>query len=114
MERLANRYQTSAQQDIENAEQKFKDLIVDRNVEEENPGKREMKRRVSGNLDGKGLVNGIIMSEVLGSPRAKQPYRSIVQKKKIKNHIYILISIDMLIRIFLCLKRILFGSFLSF
>lgn len=82
MERLANRYQTSAQQDIENAEQKFKDLIVDRNVEEENPGKREMKRRVSGNLDGKGLVNGIIMSEVLGSPRAKQPYRSIVQKRK--------------------------------
>lgn len=82
MERLANRYQTSSRDDIESAEQKFKDLIVDRNVEEENPGKREMKRRVSRNLDGKGLVNGIIMAEVLGSSRAKQPYRSIVQKRK--------------------------------
>ncbi|GGP12660.1 hypothetical protein [Oceanobacillus neutriphilus] len=81
MERLANRYQTSSQ-DLENAEQKFKDLMVNRNVEEVNPGKREMKRRISGNLDGKGLVNGIIMAEVLGSPRAKQPYRSIVQKRK--------------------------------
>ncbi|GIO23096.1 hypothetical protein [Oceanobacillus sp. J11TS1] len=82
MERLANRYQTASQGDSENIEHTFKDLIVERNAEEENPGKQEMKKRVSQNLDGKGLVNGIIMAEVLGSPRAKKPYRSIVQRRK--------------------------------
>ncbi|CEI84180.1 hypothetical protein BN997_04123 [Oceanobacillus oncorhynchi] len=82
MERMTNRYQTSSQEDVEDAKQNFKDLIVDRKDEADSPGKNEMKKRVSGNLDGKGLVNGIIMAEVLGPPRAKQPYRSIVQRRK--------------------------------
>ncbi|MDM8099378.1 MULTISPECIES: hypothetical protein [Oceanobacillus] len=82
MERMTNRYQTSSQEDVKDAKQNFKDLIVDRKGEADSPGKNEMKKRVSGNLDGKGLVNGIIMAEVLGPPRAKQPYRSIVQRRK--------------------------------
>ncbi|MFD1412809.1 hypothetical protein [Oceanobacillus jeddahense] len=82
MERMTNRYQTASQEDVEDAKQNFKDLIVDRKDEGDNPGKNEMKKRVSGNLDGKGLVNGVIMAEVLGPPRAKQPYRSIVQRRK--------------------------------
>lgn len=81
MERLANRYQTASQGDIENLDHTFKDLIVERKEEKANPGKREMQKRVSQNLDGKGLVNGIIMAEVLGSPRAKKPYKSILQKR---------------------------------
>ncbi|MFD1066359.1 hypothetical protein [Oceanobacillus locisalsi] len=82
MERMADRYQTSSQEDLEDAEQNFKGLKVERKSEENAPGRAEMKRRVSGNLEGKGLVNGIIMAEVLGSPRAKKPYRSIIQKRK--------------------------------
>lgn len=82
MERMANRYQTSSQENLEDVEQNFNDLKVDRKSEENAPGRTEMKKRVSGNLDGKGLVNGIIMAEVLGSPRAKKPYRSIVQRRK--------------------------------
>ncbi|WP_152656252.1 hypothetical protein [Oceanobacillus sp. CFH 90083] len=82
MERLADRYRTSSQKDMENVEQRFKDLMIDRKGEEDNPGKAEMKKRVSGNLDGRGLVNGIIMAEVLGSPRAKKPYQSIIQRRK--------------------------------
>lgn len=82
MERLRSRYQTASRGDLEDLADKFKDLVVERQNEEESLGKREMKKRVSGNLDGKGLVNGIIMAEVLGAPRAKKPYRNAIQARK--------------------------------
>ncbi|RDW19232.1 hypothetical protein CWR48_09315 [Oceanobacillus arenosus] len=40
------------------------------------------KKQIRTNLTRKGLVNGIIMSEVLGSPRARKPYQSIVEQRK--------------------------------
>ncbi|MDY0405533.1 hypothetical protein P5G51_009095 [Virgibacillus sp. 179-BFC.A HS] len=42
--------------------------------------KKQMKKRITGN----GLVGGIIMSEVLGSPRAMKPYRSVVARRQQK------------------------------
>ncbi|WP_077327053.1 hypothetical protein [Virgibacillus siamensis] len=43
---------------------------------------KEFKKRISNNLNKKGLVNGIIMAEILGKPRAMQPYRSIISKRR--------------------------------
>ncbi|WP_174613848.1 hypothetical protein [Virgibacillus ihumii] len=43
---------------------------------------KQFKKRVRSNLNKKGLVNGIIMSEVLGKPRAMKPYNSVSSKKR--------------------------------
>ncbi|WP_010650932.1 hypothetical protein [Oceanobacillus massiliensis] len=43
--------------------------------------KEKMKRQVVDNISAKGLVNGVMMSEILGAPRAKKPYRSILQDR---------------------------------
>ncbi|MFD1363016.1 hypothetical protein [Lentibacillus salinarum] len=43
---------------------------------------QKMKRQMNHNLTRTGLVNGVIMSEVLGQPRAIKPYRSIVAQRK--------------------------------
>lgn len=45
---------------------------------------KTLKKQMSGNITSKGLVNGIIMSEVLGPPRARKPYRSIIEERYIK------------------------------
>ncbi|ASN05191.1 hypothetical protein [Virgibacillus necropolis] len=41
-----------------------------------------MRKQISNNLSKQGLVNGIIMSEVLGPPRAKRPYRSVLTERR--------------------------------
>ncbi|MFZ3578647.1 hypothetical protein [Virgibacillus sp. DJP39] len=41
-----------------------------------------LKKQVSNNLSKQGLVNGVIMSEVLGAPRAKKPYKSIASERR--------------------------------
>ncbi|WP_404453054.1 hypothetical protein LG329_02755 [Virgibacillus necropolis] len=42
----------------------------------------QMKKQIKGNLSKQGLVSGIIMSEVLGPPRAKKPYRSVLTDRR--------------------------------
>jgi len=46
-----------------------------------NFAKTAMQKRVQNNLNRKGVVDGVIMSEVLGSPRARKPFRSVVAKR---------------------------------
>lgn len=43
-----------------------------------NQFKKDMKR----NLTKQGLVDSIVMAEVLGAPRARKPYRSIIYERK--------------------------------
>ncbi|MEN1969360.1 hypothetical protein WMZ97_14945 [Lentibacillus sp. N15] len=47
-----------------------------------NENKTAMKNQVRKNLNRKGLVDGIVMAEVLGPPRARKPYRSITSQRK--------------------------------
>ncbi|QKY69493.1 hypothetical protein [Lentibacillus sp. CBA3610] len=62
------------------------DAIMDHNTRE--PGndlsieKKRMKKQMNRNLTRSGLINGVIMSEVLGQPRAVRPYRSIIAERK--------------------------------
>lgn len=44
--------------------------------------RHNMKRQMNSNLTRTGVINGVIMSEVLGQPRAVKPYRSIVSQRK--------------------------------
>lgn len=43
---------------------------------------REFKREFKKSLSRKGLINSVIMSEVLGPPRARNPYKSVISKRK--------------------------------
>lgn len=44
--------------------------------------KSRMKREIKQDLSKHGLVNNVIMSEVLGPPRAFKPYRSVTAERK--------------------------------
>ncbi|UJL44878.1 hypothetical protein KFZ58_10600 [Virgibacillus sp. NKC19-16] len=73
--RLANQLRTETKDAMEKLPH---DGIIGNTLREpnkENSGNQEnLKRQIKRNLGKTGLVNGIIMSEVLGSPRAKKPY----------------------------------------
>jgi signal recognition particle GTPase len=80
MEKLADRFNTRAnealdevQEGVSTARSIFQEAAkVDLSKEQE-----QIKQGVSQSLRGKGLINGIIMSEVLGPPRARKPSRSV-------------------------------------
>lgn len=46
--------------------------------------KSRLKREIRHNLSKQGLVNNIIMSEVLGPPRATKPYKSVTAERRKK------------------------------
>src|SRR5699024_2353279 len=51
-------------------------------VKNEKRKKSDFEKQFKGHLTKKGLANSIIMAEVLGPPRSKQPYESIVMKRR--------------------------------
>lgn len=42
---------------------------------------KKFKKQFKGSLTSKGLVNSVVMAEVLGAPRATNPYQSIIDKR---------------------------------
>lgn len=84
-DRLADRMNTATQQAID---ERKHDAILNENDNDNQSDKelsveqKRFKRRIKNNLNQKGLVNSVIMAEVLGSPRAKKPYQSIVQQRR--------------------------------
>ena len=43
---------------------------------------QKFKRKVKSGLTKEGLLNSIVMAEVLGPPRAKKPYKSVIEERK--------------------------------
>ncbi|TMN20998.1 hypothetical protein [Lentibacillus cibarius] len=43
---------------------------------------QKLKKQMVNNLNRTGLANGVIMSEVLGQPRARKPYQSVIAQRK--------------------------------
>lgn len=60
--------------------------ILRSTVKKSNSGKVKrpyaFKSQIQANLTRDGLVDSIIMAEVLGPPRATKPYRSVIQERK--------------------------------
>lgn len=80
-----NRGMERSETKIEMDKRKYESLITsERNVSDKglSAEQKQFKRRVRGNLNEKGLVNGIVMSEVLGKPRAMKPYKSVISKRR--------------------------------
>ncbi|MEC5422215.1 hypothetical protein QGM71_01745 [Virgibacillus sp. C22-A2] len=85
MERLADQYNSSTE--IKQGMDKLSsNAITDDNslepINELSTKQKKLKRQIGKNLNKNGLVNGIIMAEVLGSPRALKPYRSVITNRR--------------------------------
>lgn len=86
MERLADQFQTETKERVDeltenvDMESALKEIQTDNSQQE----KQQLKRQMRDNLKGKGLMSGIIMSEVLGPPRAIKPYRNVIHERKRK------------------------------
>ncbi|WP_067727375.1 hypothetical protein [Oceanobacillus damuensis] len=81
MERLANKYNTVTDSIEDLTSQSSRGSNLKEPKRESTIQKQKMKKQVVGNFEAKGLVNGIIMSELLGSPRAKKPYKTVIQDR---------------------------------
>ncbi|AUJ26230.1 MULTISPECIES: hypothetical protein [Virgibacillus] len=81
MEQLAEQMGADLQEPLEDLAQQVQSVQSQRQATEGHLQKQKMKRQVANNFTREGLINGIIMSEVLGKPRGKKPYRSAVSEQ---------------------------------
>jgi membrane-associated HD superfamily phosphohydrolase len=85
MEKLADRFNTRANEklgEIQDDISKGKSVLQEVSKADLSKEQEQIKRGVSQSLRGKGLINGIIMAEVLGPARARKPYRSVVADRR--------------------------------
>ncbi|ALX48121.1 hypothetical protein [Lentibacillus amyloliquefaciens] len=80
---LAERMNTAGK---EQAEKRGHDAILRHNTRDSGNDlsleRKRAKKQMRNNLTRTGMINGVIMSEVLGQPRAVKPYRSIIAERK--------------------------------
>lgn len=85
MERLMKQFNVEEDQvtedSIENQAQSVRSLGKRTQVSE-TLKQKDFKKRMKDNTTKKGLLNGVIMAEVLGPPRAQKPYRSVIQDRQ--------------------------------
>ncbi|WP_156291107.1 hypothetical protein [Oceanobacillus salinisoli] len=86
MERLADQLKTTTRDTIKNISEQYNTseetiLQPKNNLTKE---QAQLKKEINTSLNQKGLIQGIIMSEVLGAPRGRKPYRSVIEERKIK------------------------------
>lgn len=87
MDKLASRFNTKTNEAIDEVREDIsttKSVLLERDKTELSKEQKQIKRGVTQSLEGKGLINGIIMAEVLGPARARKPYRSVVAERKNK------------------------------
>src|SRR5690625_1456422 len=85
MEKLADRFNTRANEKLDEVQDdisKGKSVLQEVSKADLSKEQEQIKRGVSQSLRGKGLINGIIMAEVLGPARARKPYRSVVADRR--------------------------------
>lgn len=85
MDQLVQQVETSFMENVDEFSSSAHSTTLKRSLKSQPKSdqlRTKMKRQVSSNLTQKGLVNGIIMAEVLGPPRAKKPYRSVLAERR--------------------------------
>jgi hypothetical protein len=84
MNQLANKYKTNTSQVTTQDKVSHKAFIGGR---ARNPKQDHLhtahgfKKQMKNNMGRKGLINSIVMAEVIGPPRAKKPYKSIIDRR---------------------------------
>jgi hypothetical protein len=89
VERLKERMNTGTNVSLESLSDQdlsigptIQDAIKHHSLQDKNVKKEQFKKDVKTGLNYKGLVNGIIMSEVLGPPRARKSFRSVAADRR--------------------------------
>ncbi|MGX4669629.1 hypothetical protein JNUCC74_10510 [Cerasibacillus sp. JNUCC 74] len=85
MDQLVQQVETSFMENVDEFSSSAHSTTLNRSLKSKPKSdqlRTKMKRQVSSNLTQKGLVNGIIMAEVFGPPRAKKPYRSVLAERR--------------------------------
>lgn len=93
MEQLKSRLNTGTNVYMEEVNQQdmtlgkgIQDAIKHQTTNKNKQAKEQFKKEVKTGLNHSGIVNGIIMSEVLGPPRARKPYQNVVVERKRQLH----------------------------
>ncbi|WP_010097043.1 hypothetical protein [Ornithinibacillus scapharcae] len=63
----------------------IKDEIKNHSTSKLNENQIKFRKEVKSGLNRKGLVQGVIMSEVLGQPRARKPYNTVISDRRKRN-----------------------------
>lgn len=84
LKQLAGRMVTDTKQTLEELPHKANiGSSVKRSKPTVNSGRhQDFKKQIKGNLTRNGLVDSVVMAEVLGPPRATKPYRSVIQERR--------------------------------
>ncbi|SHF68138.1 hypothetical protein [Ornithinibacillus halophilus] len=88
MERLAGQMRTTVDQSLnEYSNDEIKKTSLSEPMKKHkkdvlNKKQANFKKRMKNNLHRDGLANSVIMAEVLGPPKARKPYRSVVADRK--------------------------------
>lgn len=80
MQQLAERMNVNTEENEEEHSVDLDNTLKEPTKEKKTP-ETDMEKRVRNNLNRQGLIDGIIMSEVLGSPRARKPHQSAITKR---------------------------------
>jgi len=93
LEQLAGKMKTEAIQDFDNLSNQAdnehrimttslsKGLNEKASVNFNNKPKKEVKKQMQNRLSRKGLIESVIMAEILGPPRARKPYKSVITER---------------------------------
>lgn len=89
MEQLKSRMNTGSKVNLDDISQQdvglgssIQDAIKHQATNKVAENKEKFKKEVKTGLNRRGLVQGIIMSEVLGPPRARKPYQNVITERK--------------------------------
>lgn len=83
-DRLRSQYQTSQDLESDSLQPKYRQSGLEKQVEAQRTeeGNVRVNVNVDKKLTHKGLIESVIMAEVLGPPRALNPYQNIIMKRK--------------------------------
>ncbi len=83
LEAFASQLQMNAAEKINKTEKEIaRDPIMRAKKKTHQPKELPMRQKISGSLTQSGLINSVIMAEVLGKPRGLKPYSSIIDERK--------------------------------
>ncbi|TQS74579.1 hypothetical protein DX933_11635 [Ornithinibacillus gellani] len=89
LEKLAGKYKTNLNQSASGKKNGHLHHGLGASIDDEvknpdaiNHHKRRFKKQIRNKLNQRGLVDSIVMAEVLGPPRARKPYQTILEQRK--------------------------------
>lgn len=84
MERLREKFQTNVKDKLESLRDSTKSEVNLETITKNKVGTSKMNQQVNLKFNQKSILQGIMMSEILGPPRSRNRYRSVIEERQIK------------------------------